>query len=327
MTQENTLLNNDDLELTEISDDIEVVGPGRMLKDARELLGLTQRQVADKLNFKSTLVAEIEAEQFDDNVPTAFNRGYLKNYAKLVNISQEDVLNSYEQLGVAQRQGAEMQSFSKGTEKQAEHKMVMWITYLILAILITATVVWWWQTPPVQPEPIEVKTTDTYSTNTQQETVLTTNLANSDIADTRNVNDAAVTKVNQIDNIQPNVDDNDVNTVKVEQVAENAVESAALNARVTGESLDAPVSLSPAIVNMVFTFSGDCWVNISDATGERIAWGVKKSGYIMRIAGQAPFSVTLGRPELVNIDYNDRAVDMSTFKAGNIAKFSLPLTP
>ena len=85
--------------------------------------------------------------------------------------------------------------------------------------------------------------------------------------------------------------------------------------------------LSAPIANVVFTFSGDCWVNIYDATGERIAWGVKKSGYVMRISGQGPFSVTLGKPELVQIDYNDVSVDMSTFNAGNIAKFSLPLAP
>jgi cytoskeleton protein RodZ len=86
-------------------------------------------------------------------------------------------------------------------------------------------------------------------------------------------------------------------------------------------------ALSPTINNVVFTFAGDCWVNIFDATGERIAWGVKKSGYIMRISGQAPFSITLGKPELVQIDYNDVPVDMSVFNAGNIAKFSLPLAP
>ena len=47
----------------------------------------------------------------------------------------------------------------------------------------------------------------------------------------------------------------------------------------------------------------------------------------MKISGQAPFSITLGKPELVAIDYNDLAVDMTGFNAGNIAKFSLPMTP
>jgi len=74
-----------------------------------------------------------------------------------------------------------------------------------------------------------------------------------------------------------------------------------------------------------FVFSGDSWVNIFDATGERLAWGIKKSGYVMIITGQAPFKITLGKPELVAIEYKESAVDMTQFDPGNIAKFSLPL--
>jgi len=76
---------------------------------------------------------------------------------------------------------------------------------------------------------------------------------------------------------------------------------------------------------VVFTFAGDCWVNITDATGERVAWGVKKTDYVMTIKGVAPFNVTLGKPELGTIDFAGQNVDMSQFNAGNIAKFTLPL--
>jgi len=89
------------------------------------------------------------------------------------------------------------------------------------------------------------------------------------------------------------------------------------------------ISLSEAevtLTNVTFTFSGDCWVNISDATGERIAWGVKKLGYVMKISGQAPFNVTLGKPELVAIKFSEEIIDMSQFNVGNIAKFTLPVT-
>ncbi len=81
------------------------------------------------------------------------------------------------------------------------------------------------------------------------------------------------------------------------------------------------------ISTAVFTFSGDCWVNIFDATGERIAWGVKKSGYVMTIQGKPPLKVTLGKPELASIVFDAQLVDMSTFNVGNIAKFDLPLNP
>jgi cytoskeleton protein RodZ len=46
----------------------------------------------------------------------------------------------------------------------------------------------------------------------------------------------------------------------------------------------------------------------------------------MKISGQAPFNVTLGRPELVAINISDEIIDMSQFNVGNIAKFTLPVS-
>jgi len=342
MKQEHNILKNEAEQLTELTDDIEVVGPGRMLKEARQLIGLSQQQVADKLNFRITLVQEIEAEQFDLAIPAAFNRGYLKNYAKLVNLSQDDVLNSYDQLGVAQRQCAEMQSFSKGTEKQAEHNMVMWITYLILAVLVTATVVWWWQTPSAQPEPIVAEAVESVTSDRSEQVsavnslTLNEQINTEQTAATANEYTTGSDVVIDIESNRAGNENAELTQALVEQTdslsldVEQASGNAAINkvaAELTSSAAVNNDDIATSIANVVFTFSGDCWVNIYDATGERIAWGVKKSGYVMRISGQAPFSITLGKPELVQIDYNNASVDMTAFSAGNIAKFSLPLAP
>ena len=82
---------------------------------------------------------------------------------------------------------------------------------------------------------------------------------------------------------------------------------------------------SQASIELVFTFSGDCWMNLTDATGEAIAYGVKASGRVMPVSGIPPFEVTLGAPEVVQISYNGEPVDMSGFQAGRTARFSLPL--
>tara|TARA_R110000737_G_scaffold4096_6_gene13646 strand:+ start:3023 stop:3970 length:948 start_codon:yes stop_codon:yes gene_type:complete len=315
MKQEHKTLKDESDQLADISADIEVLGPGRMLKEAREMRGLSQQQVADKLNFRTSLVQDIEVDKLDLSLPEAFNRGYLKNYAKLVNISQADVLNSYDQLGVAQRQCADMQSFSKGTEKQAEHNMLMWITYLILGVLITATVVWWLQTPSAQPESIITETVEILGENSKGPAQ----------HDNNTLAESLVTVVNKTLNDNKNL----LNHSQQPNAEQVSTKADLANARIASiNEISAKESeLTTPVANVAFTFSGDCWVNIYDATGERIAWGVKESGYIMRISGQAPFSITLGKPELVQIVYNDVSVDMTAFNAGNIAKFSLPLTP
>ena len=129
----------------ELSEDIEVIGPGQMLKEGRKAMSMSQEDVAKSLNFRLTLVRDLEEEKFDKSLPTTFNRGYLRNFAKLVNISVDDVLAAYEMLDVAEKQGAEMQSFSKITKRQAENSRLKWLTYLIVAIIFGSTLFWFFQ--------------------------------------------------------------------------------------------------------------------------------------------------------------------------------------
>lgn len=305
----------------DINEDIEVVGPGHLLCQAREKAGLTQEQVAEKLNFRLTLVKEIESDQFDHSLPETFNRGYLKNYAKLVNVSSEDVLASFETLNVAKQQGAEMQSFSRQTEKQAENNRLMWATYLILAGLVASTIIWWVQTSDSSVQSaasVESNTTETVEQQPEiEQDNASTQEASSEVdkpSEETPTEQAVVTELISQDTVESQ-------TAQSNQVMNDAVEQTSS----TNEQLLA-VEKENEFVSLEFTFSGDCWVNIYDATGERLAWGIKKGGYVMTISGKAPFKVTLGKPELVSLKYQENTVDLSKFSRGNIAKFELPLT-
>ena len=313
--------------VSELSDDIEVVGPGAMLAQAREAIHLSQQQVADKLNFRLVLVKDIENEVFDKSIPATFIRGYLRSYAKLVDLSSDDVLASYQMLNIAQQQGAEMQSFSKGTEKQAESNRIMWISYLILALLIASTIVWWLQ---------QGKMSNPESANVSNEKLA---VVDSLTKQTSGALPLAITEVVLVEKTPESVEaekvSSDSKKLNDESLATDRVQ--ALGA----EKLTAAVEQTSALAfdnaesslstrgntksDIEFTFSGDCWVNIYDDSGERLAWGIKKAGYVMSISGTAPFNVTLGKPELVAIKYNDDVIDLSQFNRGNIAKFSLPL--
>lgn len=303
----------------DLSDNSKIIGPGQILSDARKKAGLTQQEVASKLNFRLTLVNEIESELFNSNLPETYNRGYLRSYAKLVNVSQDDVLVSYEQLNIAKAQVSKLQSFSKGTEKLAESNRIMWISYIILAILIGSTMMWWLQNNKEQAqtlaEDIEIITQSADDVNENQTSDLSTvNIDNV----TKTITEAPLATAvleQQSNDITPaavNVENSQVSEADIIAVENTPIAEEALT--------------EVALTEVTFTFSGDCWVNISDSTGERIAWGVKKLGYVMTISGQAPFDVTLGRPELVAINFADEVIDMSQFNSGNIAKFTLPVT-
>ena len=336
----------------ELSEDIEMIGPGQILSEAREAMGLTQQQVADRLNFRTSLVKNIEEDNFDHSLPTTFNRGYLKNYAKLVNVSVDEVLAGYEMLSVAKKQGAEMQSFSKETKKQAENNMVMWISYLILALLIGSTILWWLQdAKKSNDENKAVKPTLSIASQQSEDnkapelkdTAQTEKAENSSNvkAEFTTLSETLKDTPNQLINKENDLSDNNnidndltINTETLEtavvnnaqgEVASSVGQEVALTSHDESNTENVAVDFGP-IETAIFKFSGDCWVNIYDATGERIAWGIKKSGYVMNISGQAPFNITLGKPELVTIEFDNDVIDMSQFSRGNIAKFTVPLS-
>lgn len=306
------------MESQELSEDIEIVGPGQMLAEGRKAMSLSQEEVAQRLNFRLTLVKDIENEKFDKSLPATFNRGYLRNFAKLVNVSIDDVLASYEMLNVAEKQSAEMQSFSKRTKRQTENSILKWLTYLIVGLVLGSTLVWYFQESSTSSisslseaasennsasEMVEQQTTATSSEQADTE-VNTSELFNSQSA----TEDEAQTDLSQENNEAL------VSSTSEKQVTNQVKQQASAKAELA-------VMKTPA----TFYFSGDCWVNIYDATGERIAWGVKKADYVMQIEGVAPLTVTLGKPELVAINFNGNDVDMTQFTQGNIAKFTLPL--
>ena len=284
--------------MDELCENIEVVGPGLMLSEARKKLSLSTEDVGSRLNFRTNLVHEIEQDIFDPSLPVTFYRGYLRNYAKLVAVDIDEVLSAYDMLGVTEVQRSEMQSFSKLTIKQAEHSRLMWFSYLVVALLFGLMVLWWLQDPKLSINLFDQPKQEQSISNNISETA-DVNVAKKVVEEPGLPVESAIAKQN------------------IETVPESKIESIV--------NVNSDTALVADVSTVVFTFSGDCWVNIFDATGERIAWGVKKSGYVMTIAGKAPFKVTLGKPELAVIAFNGEQVDMSSFNVGNIAKFTLPL--
>ena len=296
---------------------MEMLSPGAMLSEARKALSLSQEFISSKLNLKVSLVEDIENDIFDPSMPVTFNRGYLANYAKLVGVEVEDILASYDALDAATIQRSEMLSFSKETSKQAEHSRVMWLSYLIVAVFIGLTVLWWLQESRQQADDSTV-IPNTTSAQVENDDITTKPSEPSLSEESTLVNDDAQPSEKNNEAITPLITTTDplIND-------ENDIESLANT--VVDESPQSTEPKEPIISTAIFTFKGDCWVNIYDATGERIAWGVKKSGYVMTIQGKAPLRITVGKPELTSIIFNDQPVDMSAFDIGNIAKFNLPI--
>ncbi len=75
--------------------------------------------------------------------------------------------------------------------------------------------------------------------------------------------------------------------------------------------------------DLQLVFIDECWIQVHDATGKRLAIGLKKTDRIVSINGQPPFDVILGNPTAVRLKINEQSVDLSGYRAGRRASFKV----
>lgn len=268
---------------------------GQQLQQAREQRGLSQQQVAVQLNLKPDVVVKLESDQLDGTLET-YARGYVRAYARLMKLPEQELLAAYGKHGDEHNTAKPMRTFSNRAAHQATENRFMWLTYAIIALLLVLLFIWWWQSERNVVQPAATPQAELSAAVTDIELPAEAPLEGIEAENS---------------SIEPTADQI---VSMLAQLAEEPVP----------QSDSGPLAAEPLLDELEMRFSANCWVNVVDAAGNRVAYGTKQSGYVMQLQGKAPFEVTLGNPSVVQINFNQQAVDMSSFPGGRVAKFSIP---
>lgn len=118
--------------------------PGEILREARFAENQSDLQIATRLYLSRTVIRFIENDEYDKLPGVAFTRGYLRAYARLVNVSQEEVMAAFDALGLAKEPTPTLAPVTR-TRKQvsANDRSIRWLTALIIATLFALVFSWW----------------------------------------------------------------------------------------------------------------------------------------------------------------------------------------
>ena len=309
---------------------------GVRLRNAREQLGLSQQAVAERLCLKVSTVRDIEEDKAPAELASTFLRGYIRSYAKLVHIPEEELLPMMEkQAPVRAAKVAPMQSFSLGKRRKKRDGWLMSFTWLVLFVVIGLTGAWWWQNHKAQQEEITTMAdqssaelnnsagegaqsiplnTDTSATASE------TPAATANTPDTTTAQTAAPA-VNQT--AQAPADSAVVSPSQAND--ETAPATTANNAVQPLPSDPAGVTAAPADPNaLVMNFNADCWLEVTDATGKKLFSGLQRKDGTLNLAGQAPYKLKIGAPAAVQIQFQGKPVDLSRFiRTNQVARLTL----
>ena len=289
-----------------------IIAPGQFLKEAREELGLTLEDVSSRLRLRVEVLEQIEADQFDMGKLATFTRGYYRSYAKVVNVPEVKVLNALDQLGKALIEEHDMQSFSRKTKREKHDNRIMKLTWVIFALILSMSVLWWWQ------EQAQLEST--------QDVTLISDVATEEAIDPTE-NDAATTeqepKLTEAEMLEldTNVSDLETDPVELEKQIEEEPKVVIPVEANAEKIVETKVVVSE---DVTMTFNSDCWLQVQDASNNRLYSGVKKANQTLKLTGKAPYKLIIGAPSAVTLTYKGKPVDLSAYPAGKVARLTLP---
>ena len=132
-----------------------IKGASALLTEARERLGLSQKEVADQLYLTTSFIKHIDDGEFSRIPKAAFIKGYLRTYARVVGLSGDEIVALYD----AELQVAEP---TLGMQKVTEEDLgtasitgpVLQTGLISLAgMALIVAVIWWAVSDPEEETP------------------------------------------------------------------------------------------------------------------------------------------------------------------------------
>ncbi len=291
------------------------IAAGTLLRNKRESQGMTQKQVADRLRLRVSVVDDIEHNRFGSQV-TTFTRGYLRSYAKLLGLDENIVLSALEQTAevTPKAQDVEMQSFSRKTKHEKHNSRIMALTWIIAIIITGISAIWWWQNQ--KDNSLNQVATDSNVEAPQPST--------EELIDIDNISADDIIATTPAEIEAPVVDE--ALDVAPESDSDNIAADVTEEPVVSEDVIEEPAVIVPEGMSLLtMKFESDCWIQVQDANGKTLITGTRKPGQNVELTGKAPFKVILGAPEGVTMTFASEPVDLSRYTAGKVARITLPL--
>lgn len=289
---------------------IQAVSPGKLLREAREARQLTQEEIASRLNLRVQVIRDIEQDHFDAKLSETFHKGYLRSYARALQIPEDQVLSGYVRGGDGRHE--EMQSFSRRLKRETHDNRLMMVSYLVGAVIIVMLVIWWYQEQKLQQLPAEAQLNE-LKVDAEDEAENPPELASELVAPSEPISPL------EMEVQQPSLPE-----VQVEPLTDVAAEGAdEIKLEPTAES--EPLQPEKSVIDreLVMTFTDVSWIKVTDSQEKRLAIGEKGPGQSLTLSGEPPYQIVIGVPSAVQLSFAGKGVDLSRF-SGKIARIQLP---
>ena len=131
------------------------IGPGERLAAERIKKGLSLEDVAGRMHLSTSILEAIEENNFDEITAPIFVKGYLRAYARIVALSEDEMIEQY--LEMYSEEDPPISSTSNMVpELSVKDARMKWTTYLVIVVLGMLLAAWWWNKQQNNEAPISL---------------------------------------------------------------------------------------------------------------------------------------------------------------------------
>ncbi|WP_309044360.1 RodZ domain-containing protein [Marinobacter sediminicola] len=309
---------------------------GLQLKRARERQGLSVAQIADAQHLRNGVVQAIENGDYAQIDSELFLKGYVRAYAKQVGLDADAIIADLnvelEPARIQKARELEANPLIDIERRRRRKRRIAKLFLLFAAMVAVGALVVMFVMPKftagqadaelpaetgVMSQPDDALPEDSISLPDEPDSKSDDN--NEIQSDLGYLDEAPAAELVAGDVepeqvvVQPEVSD------QVPVVAQT-IEPALAQPPVTESS--GPVS---GVLEIAFT--GDCWVQVSDATGHRLASSLQRAGDTLQVSGKPPLKVVIGAVSTVDtIRFQGESVDIRDFPVvNNRSEFTLTI--
>ncbi|WP_226702285.1 RodZ domain-containing protein [Microbulbifer elongatus] len=322
---------------------------GALLSEARERAGLTSDELARRLCMTPSKLEALERDGFDSFPGATYVRGYIRNICKELGADEAQVLAAYAKQAPAEApraaqvpKGPVMSGSNTAGGSSA-------FSPLLLLVAVAAVAGYWWmgqQGEPAVPQAQvadvpEVRVGATTASDLESDSDLQGESgleSDPEPAQAYSVSSPEASVAEMAEDFEPETDvqlaDVAIASVEAEESEPEAVvepaselasqpviETAETAEESVQESVREPVEvaseqqvepeapMAASGVALALSFAEESWVEVTDATGNKLIARLQPAGSTVELNGQAPFSLMLGNAAATTVSYAGEVVD------------------
>jgi len=287
---------------------------------ARTAKNLTLQDVSNHLRYSVKQVDALENNHFHLLPDAMITRGFIRNYAKLLEIDAEPLLAIY-RTSVADKSNLGLTVQSSIAQVPLTKDSQPWMKYILGSIVVLLLLLSWLfyvdYMPKPAPAPVALQSETSPQATVENTPAPAEPLPEIALPAAERVADADSAASAVTGTPEPAA----APAGSAANAAKPAAETPAQPAAVAAAAPNQPAAKPGA--NVTLTFSGDSWARITDKSGKVVYEEMSHAGDSDSVDVTPPVNVLIGNASVTKLAFRGKEIDFSAHTKNNIARIAL----